>query len=117
MFCELFKGGLASGLDGGDDAASCVHNFHIGFARQAHFKFHGAVTRPDNVGVGVDETGEDDFLMEVDRGFLGVFELHGFGGADVDDFIVEDEDGAILDDGEIVHVVPAARSAGEGEDL
>jgi len=94
---ELFGGGVSRGVDGRKDSAALGADFLVGGAFEAGFIFVGAAPGVDDVGVAVDESGEEP-------GALGVDLIGGVGGwgdlvvgADPGDFAFGDGEGGVGD--------------------
>jgi hypothetical protein len=97
VFFELFGGGFAGCVYGGEDASALVADFLVGFAFEPGFEFMGAASGVDEVGVAVDESGEEPRALGVD--FLGGVDVGGdlFVGADPGDFAIGGDEGGVGD--------------------
>lgn len=105
--------------DGGHDTTAGGHNVHVGGAADTHFEFSGTVTGPGDVGVGVNEAGEEAMVSGIEGVGGGILGLEVGAGADGEDVAVVDGDSAIGDDTKLAEVVAALGAAviGDGTDL
>ena len=105
---------------GGPDAAAFAGDLFVGGSGDAVFVFMGAAARENQVSVGIDEAGEDDFAVQVD--FFG-FARFGMifdaaAGADGGDAVFVDQDCAVANDGEVIEgFATAGNGAAQGEQL
>lgn len=115
MEAEARGSGRAQGADRGGEAGIG------GGALEAGFVFVETGGAVDEVGVGVDEAGNDNVAGGVeDFGGAGGGEVFDAGGgADLEEAAVLDEHGGVGDDAEFVHVAAAARGGrpAESEEL
>ena len=100
-----------------EDSAACRQDVEIFCPLQAHLEFAGAISGPNQVGMRVDESGQDYAAAGVEGGFVAVSSAQLIGGADCDDLFVAHDDRAVLDDPEFSKVAAALGAACEGKEL
>src|ERR1700677_1703908 len=112
--------GAAAVLHGGANAAACPGDLFVGGAGDAVFVFVGPAARENQMGVGIDEAGQNHFAFKVELlGFArgGKF-FEAAARADRRDAVFVNQNRAIANDGQIIERFAAAGScAAQGEQL
>ena len=107
---QVGRGGSAKFFYAVADAAARMRDFFIRGAGDAHFVFRGAALGKNEVGVGIDEAGENDASAEIQffgaAGSRKLFDF--FAGADGDDPVFVEDHGTVADDAEIFERFAAA---------
>ena len=93
---ELVEGGVADGAASAADAAAGLHDLEVGFAGDAADELAAAVADEGDVGVRVDQAGDEAAAVRGERD--GAFVERGLaGGAEPGDAAVADEQGRVGD--------------------
>ena len=111
---QRFERSQARLPDGGEDPAAGGQDFQVFGPGHLHFELGGTVPGPDDVGVRVDEAGQDDAAGGVQAGFVGIGSQQLCGWPDGQDGLIPDQDGPVFEDAQVAEGVPALRAAATG---
>jgi hypothetical protein len=107
---EVFEALVAGLADSGEDSTACGSDLLIGLAGDALLELGDAVAAEDEMGVGVDEAGEDGAFGGVDDGMVrGKVTLESGVRADGEDAAVSKVNGRVMEDAELLQLPACAR--------
>jgi hypothetical protein len=111
---KLLFGGGADGLGGDADSAAGLHDGEVGFAGQTSGELSAAVTGPGDVGVRVDEAGDDETAAGRPGAGGRVGGCVG-GRAEPGDAAGVNEQGRVVDGGDLPHARPGERAGRDAQ--